>query len=158
MNIVDRMKAYYTEHPNAAEHLPPPASLAVVVAAETKLGFALPSELRELYLSLANGGFGPNIIGLEGGLADTMGMYLPELCRLDNSEDSRQVWPSRLLPFAEDGCGSFSCADCSKPETPVIGFDPNVYNPDEGTLWSDVFFAEKASLAEWFEDWLEYPY
>jgi hypothetical protein len=46
---------------DAAEYpkLYPPVTLAVLYEAETRLGFSLPTLLRELYLLVGNGGFGP---------------------------------------------------------------------------------------------------
>lgn len=47
----------------------PPATEEQVRANEQRLGFALPSLLRQLYLQVANGGFGPGggLRGVEGG-------------------------------------------------------------------------------------------
>jgi hypothetical protein len=52
----------------------PPVKMAVVEAAETKMGFRLPPLLRELFTQVANGGFGPGygIFGLEGGYTDPL--------------------------------------------------------------------------------------
>jgi hypothetical protein len=50
----------------------PPTTLAVVEAAEKKMALSLPPLLRELYVNVGNGGFGPGygIFGLEGGYTD----------------------------------------------------------------------------------------
>jgi hypothetical protein len=50
----------------------PPTTMAVVDAAETKMGLGFPPLLRELYTHVGNGGFGPGygIFGLEGGYTD----------------------------------------------------------------------------------------
>src|SRR5436305_15331855 len=47
----------------------PPAPASVIESAEKALGFLLPPLLREIYASLANGGFGPayGLVGLSGG-------------------------------------------------------------------------------------------
>ncbi len=49
-----------------------PTTLAIVEAAEAKMGFRLPPLLRELYTKVGNGGFGPGygMFGLEGGYID----------------------------------------------------------------------------------------
>src|SRR4051794_36254641 len=53
----------------------PPASEAAVRATERRLGFSLPETLRQIYLTVANGGFGPGygVMGPEGGFTDDMG-------------------------------------------------------------------------------------
>ena len=50
----------------------PPATLAMVKAAEAKMGLHLPALLVGLYTLVGNGGFGPGygIFGLEGGYVD----------------------------------------------------------------------------------------
>src|SRR3974390_643146 len=47
----------------------PCVSSKLVAAAEVQLGFPLPALLREIYLKVGNGGFGPGcgLVGLEGG-------------------------------------------------------------------------------------------
>ena len=159
-SIVDRLRAYYQEHPSAARSLAPPAPRAVVEEAEATLGFTLPPLLRELYTTVGNGGFGPGAIGLAGGVADSSGLHLPELYLRYSAADPEapeEVWPAGLVPLLEDGCGSYGCIDCTGPEALVVGFDPSAYNPDAGTPWSEAFIAEGQSLAEMIEEWLEYP-
>ncbi|HEX2475181.1 MAG TPA: hypothetical protein VHK01_10560, partial [Lacipirellulaceae bacterium] len=50
----------------------PPASTESVQLAESKLGFSLPSFLKDVYTQVGNGGFGPGygIIGTPGGFTD----------------------------------------------------------------------------------------
>jgi hypothetical protein len=140
-SVTDRLRAYYKSNPQVAIVLVPPAPLAVVEATESRLGFALPPILRELYITLSNGGFGPDVMGLPGGFEEN---------------DAACLWPEKLVPFSNSGCGSYSCVDCSHPNAPVVGFDPNAYNPEEGLAWSDVFVPEAASLEEWLSEWLTY--
>ncbi len=52
--IVEQLRRH-----TAGEKLPPPASLADIDEAEKRLGFQLPSLLRELYGIVADGSFGP---------------------------------------------------------------------------------------------------
>ena len=45
--------------PAGAASLAPPADDALLADAEHRLGFALPHPLRQIYVQIANGGFGP---------------------------------------------------------------------------------------------------
>jgi hypothetical protein len=159
-SVTDRLRAYYKSNPQVAIVLVPPAPLAVVEATESRLGFALPPILRELYITLSNGGFGPDVMGLPGGFEDEdegfFGDYYLALYPRPNENDAACLWPEKLVPFSNSGCGSYSCVDCSHPNAPVVGFDPNAYNPEEGLAWSDVFVPEAASLEEWLSEWLTY--
>ena len=124
------------------------------------MGFPLPPVLRELYTTVGNGGFGPGAIGLEGGVADSSGLYLPELYLLYSAEETgapEEFWPVGLVPLIEDGCGSYNCIDCIESVGMMVGFDSNACNPDEGTPWSETFIASGQSLKEMIEEWLEYP-
>jgi hypothetical protein len=53
----------------------PTAEEAEIKQAEAMLGTRLPAPLRNLYLRIGNGGFGPGygVLGLEGGLRDDRG-------------------------------------------------------------------------------------
>ncbi|MEU5530679.1 hypothetical protein ABZ744_27475 [Micromonospora chersina] len=127
----------------AVDSLPPlePACAEAVPEAERLLGHPLPPLLRRLYLEVANGGFGPGVLGVAGGYTDDLERTAVD--RLDPRE------PSGLFPFAYWGCAIYSYVDCSEPSAMMWGFDPN------SGLAERSFFPEGISLTEWLSRWLE---
>ena len=114
-----------------------PASEELLARTETALGFALPSPLRALYASVANGGFGP-VLGIQGALEgygrlgdslyansdDTIvafyrrrshGRTVPlasfegQWLRYDNVLVPAGTWPEHLLPICDLGCVQHAC-------------------------------------------------
>ncbi len=139
----------------------PPATLEMVTAAEERLGFRLPDLLRQLYVEVGNGGYGPGygLIGLPGGATrdreeSVVGLYLDR--RKVATHDPERAWPEGLLLICDWGCAIYSGIDCTKPEAPVVRYNPNAdenlgvpgYSPES-------FFPERASFAEWLEAWLD---
>jgi hypothetical protein len=125
--------------------------------AEAKLGFELPALLRDLYLQIGNGGFGPGygLVGLPGGAHDDTGKNLIELYSGFHSldpDDPFWRWPDRLLPVAHLGCGMYACIDCTSPEAAVVWFEPNPHS--DGEPWDDSFIPLAPSMAHWLERWL----
>src|SRR6478736_10285958 len=58
-----------------------PADPVAIDACEKALGFPLPPLLREIYLGIANGGFGPGygVMGVAGGFTDDQGETITSL-------------------------------------------------------------------------------
>jgi cell wall assembly regulator SMI1 len=159
--LVIQLRGRYPDLP-----LPAPASPEEILRAEELIGFDLPVLLRTLYTEVSNGRFGPLVLPLfsptphipvfsrdEDGAID---MYLAfrEACLdgdidlVEREEDSwapQFYWPPKMIPFCEWGCNIRSCVDCSKPDLPVMRFDPNK---------SMNFRKESSGLARWLEDWL----
>lgn len=139
----------------------PPAPPEVVTRAEQQLGFALPPLLKRLYTEVANGGFGPGLVGLEGGYADEewpedtlVGLYhgyreyAAHLMECE-PEVGAEPWPERLLPVCSEGCAMMLCLDCSEPEMPVVRYDPH-YHP-----WPRRFIRVHTSLRGMLEAWVK---
>ncbi len=119
-----------------------------MVMLELDLGFRLPPLMRDLYLQVANGGFGPGwgILSLE------------EVVECDRSCRSNwdalyppPGWPDKLVRFCEWGCNSWSGIDGSTEQGAVIRFDPDRYV--EGM--TDCLVPECDSLSEWLTSWLD---
>jgi cell wall assembly regulator SMI1 len=131
----------------------PVATDAAIDAAERELGFPLPATLRVLYTQVGNGGFG--IIGLAGGHTDDLG---DDVVRAYKSfaqtakNGSNWLWPGQLLRLTYWGCAIYSCVDCSKPEAPVIVWDPNCWSEDKAPPES-AMAQESPSLEAWIADW-----
>src|SRR5687767_11836446 len=68
----------------------PPASEAAVAEEEARLGFRLPPLLRDILLTIGNGGFGPGkggtLIGVSGGYASDFGTLAETYEQLESDE------------------------------------------------------------------------
>lgn len=142
--IVERVRRHVTGHA-----LPPPAPLAVIEEAERRLAFVLPDLLRELYATIADGGFGPAYGFLpllkpaaDGSEHDAI-VLLYELFRRGEFDNLSSAWPDRMLPLLDWGCANLSCVDCSSPSLRVFR--------DNST---GLLTAEAPSLEHWLNDWL----
>ena len=135
--------------------LPGPLTGVELDAVEATLGFTLPVPVRQIYGTVANGGFGPGygLFGLLGGYPSDLGRdAISEYStfRLGDPEDPGWAWPEGLLPVMTWGCAIYSCVDCTQPHAPVLRFDPNEVDSD----WATAFSRESESLDRWLGDWL----
>jgi SMI1 / KNR4 family (SUKH-1) len=140
----------------ATWELPPPASPQEVSEIESTTGLRLPPFLREVYLSVANGCFGPGY-GLmplirhpiDEAEETVLGVY--DSFRQPDPDDPAWAWPKNLLPICDWGCAIRSCVDCSSGIGPVVRFDPNGHGP--GVEWESAFEAESPSITAWLVGW-----
>jgi hypothetical protein len=144
----------HLDHVPGAAAPPAPAPAEVVGEAEQIIGYRMPPLLRRLYLEVANGGFGPGygILGLRGGhTAD--GRTALDLYRqtYDRPAPSWPARPAALLPLCHWGCGIYSYVDCSQPDGPIWGSDPNPGRPLAESLFSQPF-----TMAEWLSRWIRH--
>jgi hypothetical protein len=140
----------------------PAVSLAQLEHAEARLGFQLPPLLRELYLQIGNGGFGP-----AGGLAslffderseyggwglsnedNLVDHYLDNLAR--QPSDSGYVWPREYIELSDAGGGDGYAVKWTEPDAPV--YLRTAYDETSGA-WE--LHPIAPSLLEWFAEWLE---
>lgn len=119
-----------------------PAGLDAVEEAERVLGYPLPPLLRRLYLEVANGGFGPGVLGVAGGQEDDLGRTAVDLRR--ERED-----PSGMWAVCYWGCAIVSYVDCSTPDFLMWGFDPTSGRERQS------FFPEDLTLTQWLARWLD---
>jgi SMI1 / KNR4 family (SUKH-1) len=149
-DIVIAIKSHIRAVP-PSRAVPPPLTEADVAQAETALGFPLPPLLRELYLHVGNGGFGPDrgILSLEN--ASDWEQSAVEIY-LQNRQESPTLpewkWPAAMLPICDWGCAMFSCLDCANPPYAVLTFE-YVSGPMENS-----FIRSRDSLESWLRDWL----
>jgi hypothetical protein len=128
------------------------APAATVDEAENVIGFELPPLLRRLYLEVGNGGFGPGygILGLTGGHRDDLRMTALDHYRQAHTPASRWSFINPgLLPVCYRGCAIYSFVDCTRPEGPMWGWDPNSGPQDQHAL-----YAQQVTLAEWLSRWV----
>jgi hypothetical protein len=147
--------------------LPCSVSARELAEEESRLGFRLPPVLRELYLQIGNGGFGPG-----GGLLSVR-QISPKVDQtvatlyhqLRGSRGKRgALWQEGVVPFASWGDFIFSCVDLSatglEGDPPVVRYEPNM--PEAATfayLKGAPFrgaglIPECDRLSKWLEDWL----
>jgi hypothetical protein len=132
-------------------------------AVERTIGCQLPDAVRNLYLKVGNGGFGPGygIVGVKGGAkldGGTLETHYRQFLSLER-ENPVWRWPRRLIPLANQGCGMWSCVDCEYQKLPMILWDPN---PLDDSLtgaqarlnWGSTFWDEGLSLHKWLAGWL----
>jgi hypothetical protein len=117
-----------------------PAPADAVEEAENLIGYRLPPLLRRLYLEAGNGGFGPGygILGLRDGHRDDTRRAALDLYREahDTSSPHWSFLPASLLPICYWGCGIYSFTDCSQPQGPMWGWDPNPGPVDRQALFA----------------------
>ncbi|MFE6622048.1 SMI1/KNR4 family protein [Streptomyces sp. NPDC057740] len=133
--------------------LPEPVDAATLARAEAALGFPLPPLLADLYLRIADGGFGPEY-GLlplldspPAGEPATVTQYLAN--RESGREDPDWPWPEGVLPISHWGCAMYACVDCRSPQATVLLFEPNADDTDQA------WYVDAPSLKEWLRVWLD---
>ena len=144
-NLIYRVREHLTGSKDFA-----PASERILSSAEQRLGFPLPPLLRLLYSDVSNGGFGPGygflpLFPPAAQPSEDSVVVLYEVFRAHDPEEPDWSWPERLLCVCDWGCAIRSCVDCSRPELPMVRFDPNE---------EEQFFPEAPNLDGWLEDWL----
>ena len=142
LTLIERLR---TQAKTAA----PPVTADRVEAAESRLRVRLPALLKQIYLEIGSGGFGPGD-GLTG---------LPA--------PSTPALSAHLYPLCDWGSGISSALDCARPEAPVIRIDPNMAKADvpvrvppalhfdRAAEVKDACWVESPSLEEWLTDWLD---
>jgi len=141
----------------AAPKLYPVAGDRDITSAEAQLGFTLPLLLKDIYLHVANGGFGPGygLLGIHGGAYEPIGdkqYTMLDLYKAFRNRRKNPPWPDFLLPIAYWGCEIYSCVDCQLSEAPVFAFDPNRHGDGP---WRCDCRLHANSLTEWLRRWLD---
>ena len=144
------VEIYEHEAPSdSSRDLLPPASQEDVAAAESALGFALPEDLKQLYTSIANGGFGPSVGFLS--LAEVSARYRD--LRSDPQGPCDEVWPEHLLPIIPVDMGE-ACYDLRTGKIICWDQEELVDEDSEDEAWDRSFTSWADSLADWLETWL----
>lgn len=122
-----------------------PTSNDVIERAEVEVEFQLPSLLKECYLKIANGGFGPGlgVIGVSGGYLSDYGDIIGTYYQLRNDQiQTGNKWEDRLLPFCDWGCNTFSCVKCDD--------SLQIFTFEDSKAWPQEY-----DLNSFFEMWMD---
>jgi hypothetical protein len=117
------------------------ATLSDVEQTEEALALKLPPFLRQLYLEVGNGGYGPGagLIGIEGGYSDFDGQTLVTTYQRFRTGE----WPSTLLPLWDWGDTMWSCVDVTE------GFPVVTHDGTDGA--TKTTFTLQAFLSSWLD-------
>jgi len=138
IGIVQRMMDWITKQEMELEY--PPVAEGAICDAERAIGHPIPIILRECYLKIGNGGFGPGygIIGLREGYTSDFGDLVETYNQLKNDYAMEgKKWPEEMLPYCEWGCNIFTCVDATG-EGQVYTFADFLLSPVHCTL--ETFF------------------
>lgn len=122
---------------------------------ETELGFPLPDILKQCYLHIGNGGFGPGygllpLIAskkyLTGEDEESVLSFSKEFISCEFS-----FWEKSCIPLVHWGCGIYSFMDLAQPEKNIVIFDGN--NFEEDVPESGVFETTR-NLQSFLEAWV----
>ncbi|MBI5722425.1 MAG: SMI1/KNR4 family protein [Planctomycetes bacterium] len=158
-----QLQKYLKEHPVGIGptgfefHMSPPCDTQAIFQAETDLGFPLPDLLREIYMTIANGGFGPGygVMGLNGGFTDDLGDTVEKLYaryRTTIPDEPTWEWPEGWLPICHWGCVIYSAVDCLNSPYPVYFMDVSKKEPGESM--ESITYFHRPSLEKWLSDWM----
>lgn len=126
-----------------------PLAEAAVAKVEKSLGFRLPAGLRQLYLEIGDGGFGPyNGIRRLSNWAKDYRKLLAEL----PAERGRD-WPEALLPIVYRN-GKRICVDRSNGAVLLWTKPPKRSSEKK---WLASFVPQSPSVGEWLERWVDTP-
>ena len=136
-----------------------PISEELIIEAENELGFQIPDTLKQLYLKVGNGGFGPGY-GLLGigpdGCHDDLGREL--IGRYKNHKRMNEHyelwdWPDEYLLFCYYGEDSYACLDCNDPKQTVYKWDPMIM--DQAKPLPEALLSQNISFENWIRSWVD---
>jgi cell wall assembly regulator SMI1 len=126
-----------------------PLKEAAVAKIEKSLGFGLPDELRQLYLEIGDGGFGPyNGVRRLSNWARDYSKLRAEL----PAERGRE-WPEALLPIVYRQ-GKRICVDRTSGAVVLWTKPPKRASEKK---WLASFVPQSPSVGEWLERWVDTP-
>lgn len=117
---------------------------------EQEIGYILPDLLKQLFLQIGNGGFGPGY-GLFPLVSST------EENMLDFSKDFVECefdfWKTSHIPLVHWGCGIYTYMDLANPGAKLQVFDGNNYD-EEDPQFNGVFEIPH-NLESFFQAWVD---
>lgn len=146
---------YLASDANQSEHATPPfrriahppVTPEQIVEAERLLGFALAETLKQLYLEVGDGGFGPGY-GLDRLLFEPWPNSAGSVVHGHRQWD-KSYWPEHLLAFCDWGCSILSFLDLQTGRVGIVDLSCSPEEPYNHALeWTS------NSLEEWMESWV----
>lgn len=130
--LLKKINGFLGKRSSLKDDLPSPISQEKLSQSVLALGFEPPAILSEVYMTIANGGFGPGyeLMGLIDGHTDDLGNTCIDLYKSfseSNPDDPAWIWPQNLLPICHWGCAIYSCIDCSTQTANMFVWDPNMW-------------------------------
>lgn len=135
----------------------PTATEEAVAAAEIILGHSLLPTMRQIYRSVAHGGFGPGdgVMGVDGGFEDDQRRNIVARYKWfqdADPEDPTWVWDPSWIPFCHWGSGVYSVVSAIEPY-PVFLVDPGA---KEASLpMQSIVFPNDMTFDGWIGGWLK---
>ena len=145
------LNAAFSHEPADVEPLKPlePLGAKAVEKAEKSLGFKLPAQLRQLYLEVGDGGFGPfnGIRRLSNWVKDYLKL------RSDLLAERGREWPPALLPIVYLN-GKRICVDAETGAVVLWTKPPKKVSEKK---WLASFVPQSPSVEAWLERWVDTP-
>jgi cell wall assembly regulator SMI1 len=145
------LNAAFSHDPEPVEPLKPiePLGEKAVAKVEHSLGFKLPTQLRQLYLEIGDGGFGPywGVRRLSNWAKDYAKL------RADMLKERGREWPEALLPIVYMN-GKRICVDRDSGEVLLWTRPPKKASEKK---WLASFIPQASSVEEWLERWVDTP-
>ena len=132
----------------------PPVTLAQLEAAEQGIGFRLPELVRDLYLEVGNGGFGPAMgsSAWRAAFRSTTGRWSKaarssassSLFARSRRRSPEWDWGKQWIAYGYWGCNVTTVLDCGDPELPIYALDALTLERHSSK-----------TLRQWWQDWLD---
>lgn len=123
---------------------------------EQQLGILLPTVLKQLYLGLGNGKFGPDygfFLLAEDETVDKITLYEAyQEIHAAQVRDWDWTLSDAFVPFLYWGADIYSLLDCANPNATIYVLDMNLKK--RGTAWKSCVWEHCSTMLEWLEKWL----
>lgn len=143
--------ALFSYEPPDLEALKPvePLNDKAIAKIEKALGFPLPGNLRQLYLEIGDGGFGPynGVRRLSNWAKDYQKLLAEPI------GEKKRAWPAELLPIVYLN-GHRVCMN--RDSGAIVRWTKPPARCSEAK-WADLFAPQTSSLGEWLEHWVDTP-
>ena len=143
--------ALFSYEPPDMEALKPVEPLAdkTIAKIEKALGFPLPGDLKQLYLEIGDGGFGPynGVRRLSNWAKDYQKLVAEPI------GERKRVWPAELLPIVYLN-GHRVCMN--RDSGAIVRWTKPPARCSEAK-WTASFAPQSSSLGEWLERWVDTP-
>lgn len=128
-----------------------------LIELEQTIGLTLPSVVKQLYLFLGNGNFGPDygffLLKEDEKIDKITVLEAYQNIHTANIKDWDWELSKLLVPFLYWGANIYSLIDCANPNGAIYVLDKNLKK--ENTTWQHCLWKHCSSMLEWLEKWSE---